>query len=406
MRSTFKVLFYAKRTAVKSDGTLPIMGRITVNGTIAQFSCKLNIRTSLWDAKSYRVSGKSLESQRINARLDNIKSQIHKQYQHICDHDAYVTAEKVKNAYLGFGSEYKKVLELLDEHLSDLKKRIGRDRAQNTYDNCSYYRNYIAEFISYKYRVSDMPIRELEFKFIEEFCVYLKCTRNMRPGTIVGAVIRLKWVTHTAHANGWISVDPFCQFKYHPQYRERRFLTDEELTTLINTPLNNAAQNRIRDIFLFCTFTGLSYIDVRNLVYSDLKERNGELWIIKNRQKTQTQFAVRLLPVARQLADKYRGMTDGIHVFTVNDRRSMNISLKRISQKCSFDFTLSTHMGRHTFATTVTLTQGVPLETVSKMLGHKQITTTQIYAKITQEKIGRELDRLEEKISDKYKLVL
>lgn len=380
------------------------MGRITINGTIAQFSCKLNASDGLWDVKGNCASGKSVESRSINYELDNIRSQIRKHYQYICDRESYVDAEMVKNAYLGFGAKYKKVLELLDESLSDLQSRIGKDRAQSTYDNYVYYRNYISDFITCKYHVSDVVIGSLESKFIKRFSDYLSFDLGLRSGTIVGAIIRLKWVTKYAHDKGWITTDPFCQFEYHPQFRERHFLSETELTRLITLPLKHSGQKRIRDIFLFCTFTGLAYVDIKNLTYADLQEKDGELWIIKNRHKTKTQFSVCLLPIARQLVDQYRGLSDGIHVFTVNDRRSMNLSLGNIARKCGFNFSFSTHTARHTFATTVCLTQGMPIETVSKMMGHKKITTTQIYAKITRDKIHREMHMLAAKIGSKYQL--
>lgn len=405
MRSTFKVLYYVKHKNEKR-GLVPIMGRITVNGTIAQFSCKLTVRTTLWDAKANRAAGKSLEARLTNEKLDHIKSQIHKQYQSICDHDSFVTAEKVKNAYLGFGSDFKTVIELLDEHLAELKKRIGRDAAQSTFDNYTYYRNYIADFIRFKLDLSDIPIRELESSFIENFVSYLTGERGLSSGTIIGAVIRLKWVTGTAHSKGWIKIDPFEKYKYHPDYKERQFLYEEDLSVLMKAEFSSPAQERIRDIFIFCCFTGLAYIDVKNLTYDDLRSvREGDLWIEKKRSKTGTPFAVKLLPVAKDLVEKYRGATDGEYVFPVNDRRSMNASLKKIAKKCGIKANLSMHIGRHSFATTVTLSQGVPLETVSKMLGHKQITTTQIYAKITKNKIETDMNALQAKLDGRFVMV-
>lgn len=402
MRSTFKVIFYVKYKNEK-NGIVPIMGRITVNGTISQFSCKVSVKKTLWDAKSNRASGKSIEAREINQTLDNIKSQIHKQYQYICDHDAYVTAEKIKNAYLGFGSDFKKVVELLDEHLAELKNRIGRDAALSTFSNYTYYRNYIADFIQFKLKLSDIPIRELEPTFINKFVSYLTVERKLSPGTIIGAVIRIKWVTDTAHSKGWIKIDPFEKYKYHAVYKERQFLFEEDLKILMSAEIKLPSQKCVRDIFIFCCFTGLAYIDVRKLTYQDLRtNKEGDVWIEKKRAKTGTPFAVKLLPVAKDLVEKYRGTTDGIHVFPVKDRRSMNASLKKIAKICGLKSNLSMHIGRHSFATTVTLSQGVPLETVSKMLGHKQITTTQIYAKITNDKIDRDMSVLTAKLEGIY----
>ncbi len=173
----------------------------------------------------------------------------------------------------------------------------------------------------------------------------------------------------------------------------------------MNAHLPNYKTGIVRDIFVFCCFTGLCYADVKKLSRPDIhRDESGQMWIIDNRTKTGTQFRVKLLPAARQLVEKYSllSLPDGA-VFPVKSRDSLNTSLKQVARHAGLSFVPSTHTGRHTFATTVTLSQGVPLETVSKMLGHKHITTTQIYAKITNDKIGRDMDALENRIGEKYK---
>ena len=145
-RSTFKVLFFVKRQSEKS-GQVPVMGRITINGTMSQFSCKLTVRSTLWDAKANKASGKSLESQRINEKLENIKTNIGKQYQRLCDRDSYVTAEKVRNAFLGMGDDCRLLLQTFDEYLADFRKRVGKDRAYSSYDNYRKRRNRLASRI-------------------------------------------------------------------------------------------------------------------------------------------------------------------------------------------------------------------------------------------------------------------
>lgn len=132
--STFKVLFYLKKRSEK-NGKVPVMGRITVNGTISQFSCKLHIRPSLWDTEANKASGKSVEAQRINEKLENIKTNIGKQYQRICDRDSYVTADKVKNAWQGFGDDCRLLMQTFDEYLAAFAKRVGKDRASGTFNN-------------------------------------------------------------------------------------------------------------------------------------------------------------------------------------------------------------------------------------------------------------------------------
>ena len=172
-RSTFKVLFYLKRQNEK-NGKVPIMGRITINGTISQFSCKLFVSPKLWDTKANKAAGKSVIAQRINEKLENIKTNIGKQYQHICDRDSYVTAEKVKNAWQGFGDEYRLLMQTFDEYLQDFRqKRVGKDRAASTLEAYTRQRNRLAGFLQYEYGVTDIPFKELKRDFIEKYVIYL-----------------------------------------------------------------------------------------------------------------------------------------------------------------------------------------------------------------------------------------
>jgi integrase len=353
-RSTFKVLFYVKRQAEKS-GQVPIMGRITINGTMSQFSCKLTVRSSLWDAKANKAAGKSLESQRINEKLENIKTNIGKQYQRLCDRDSYVTAEKVRNAFLGMG------------------------------DDC----------------------RLLLQTFIEKFVVYLSTVKGLASGTICAGVKKLRLMTYTAYKNGWISVDPFAGFHVRPQYAERRYLSASELQAVMDVELPNYRTGINRDVFVFCAFTGLSHSDVAKLTHADIHtDDNGDHWIIDKRQKTGTQFRVKLLPVAEMLYKRYKDTyRTSKKVFPLKGTyKTLNMSLRHVARHAGLSFNPTIHMARHTFATTVTLTQGVPLETVSKMLGHKHITTTQIYAQITNDKIGQDMAALSEKLDSVFKI--
>ena len=405
-RSTFKVLFYVKRLSEKL-GQVPIMGRITINGTMSQFSCKLSVRSSLWDAKANKASGKSLESQRINEKLENIKTNIGKQYQRLCDRDSYVTAEKVRNAFLGMGDDCRLLLQTFDEYLAGFLKRVGKDRAYSSYEDYRKRRRRLASFLEYEYRVKDIPFKELKRDFIEKFVVYLSSVQGMRSGTIHSTIKKLKLMTYTAYKNGWIPVDPFAGFYVKAEYAERRYLSASELQAVMDVRLPNYRTGINRDAFVFCAFTGLSHADVSKLTYADIHtDDNGERWIIDRRQKTGTQFRVKLLPVAEMLYERYKDMhLSGDRVFPLKGTyKTLNMSLRHVARHAGLSFNPTIHMARHTFATTVTLTQGVPLETVSKMLGHKRITTTQIYAKITNDKIGQDMAALSEKLSSVFKV--
>ena len=405
-RSTFKVLFYVKRLSEK-HGQVPIMGRITINGTMSQFSCKLSVRSSLWDAKANKASGKSLESQRINEKLENIKTNIGKQYQRLCDRDSYVTAEKVRNAFLGMGDDCRLLLQTFDEYLAGFLKRVGKDRAYSSYEDYRKRRRRLASFLEYEYRVKDIPFKELKRDFIEKFVVYLSSVQGMRSGTIHSTIKKLKLMTYTAYKSGWIPVDPFAGFYVKAEYAERRYLSASELQAVMDVRLPNYRTGINRDAFVFCAFTGLSHADVSKLTYADIHtDDNGERWIIDRRQKTGTQFRVKLLPVAEMLYERYKDMhLSGDRVFPLKGTyKTLNMSLRHVARHAGLSFNPTIHMARHTFATTITLSQGMPIETVSCLLGHTNIKTTQIYAKINNEKISRDMSALTERLGDKYRL--
>lgn len=220
-------------------------------------------------------------------------------------------------------------------------------------------------------------------EFIEKYVVYLSTVRGMLPGPLPNAIKKLKLMTYTAFKNGWIASDPFAGFRVAGKYRDRRFLSESELQAVMDVQVPNYKTAIVRDIFVFCCFTGLAYADVKKLSYDDIHtDERGDMWIIDNRAKTGTQFRVKLLPVAKSLVEKYsRLRLPDNKVFPVKDCASMDMSLRHVARHAGLSFNPTMHVARHTFATTVTLSQGVPLETVSKMLGHKHITTTQIYAK-------------------------
>ena len=383
------------------------MGHITINCTMSQFSCKLSVPISLWDTKANKAAGKSLEARRINEKLENIKTNIGKQYQRLCDRDSYVTAEKVRNAFLGMGDDCRLLLQTFDEYLAGFLERVGKDRAYSSYEDYCKRRRRLASFLEYEYRVKDIAFKELKREFIEKFVVYLSSVQGMRSGTIHSTIKKLKLMTYTAYKNNWIAADPFAGFYVKAEYSERRYLSASELQAVMDVELPNYRTGINRDAFVFCAFTGLSHADVVKLTHADIyTDDNGDRWIIDRRQKTGTQFRVKLLPVAAMLYDRYKDMhLSGDRVFPLKGTyNTLNMSLRHVARHAGLSFNPTIHLARHTFATTVTLTQGVPLETVSKMLGHKRITTTQIYARITNDKIGRDMAALSEKLNGIFRV--
>lgn len=406
MRSTFKVLFYLKKNNLKPDGKAPVMGRITVNGTIAQFSCKFDIKPSLWDTTANRAAGKSVEAQKINQKLDNIKTQIGKQYQSISNRDNFVSAEKVKNGYLGFGDEYRTFFSIADEFFESYRKRVGKDRTEGSYEQLLINRRRVEMFLKDRYNLSDIPIREIESLFIEDYYTYLLEERNLAGSTLLTAITKLKQIMLIAQRKGYIHINPFAGFRFKAKTRDRGYLTEDELQRFMTVELRRYKQRQIRDIFVFQAFTGLAYADVKKLTFDDIQTSfDGELWLITKRKKTGTTFYVKLLPVAKQLIEQYRLVAKNQFIFPVpSNVENMNRTLRRIGKQAGVTKWISSHMARHTMATTVCLSQGVPIETVSQMLGHSNIHTTQIYAKITNEKISRDMAALTDRIGDKYQV--
>ena len=406
MRSTFKVLFYLKRNKEKTQSVVPLMGRITVNGTISQFSAKLSVPERLWEVRGGRAKGRSLEADRINRYLDDIRSQIDRHYRDIRDRESYVTAEKVKNAWLGFGKRYRTLLSTFRSFTDDLHGRIGVDRSKNTWYRYLATMKHLQAFLTAKYRVSDIALAELEQSFIEQFHVYLKTERALKLTSICRYLDCLINVVKVSFNDGIMPRNPFASYRYNEPTPERAFLNEAEILTLQHAALRTKKQRIIRDLFLFSCFTGICYADMKSLVWKQFEQdAHGDWWVTGNRCKTDTQYVVKLLPAALSILERYReGGAERVFAFMPH-LNTVDRSLKRIAVLCGIEKKLTFHMRRHTYATTICLMNGVSLETLSKMLGHKRITTTQTYAKVTQPMIDREVEMLKEKLADKFMAV-
>ena len=399
-RSTFKVLFYVNGSKEK-NGIVPIMGRVTINGSVAQFSCKQTIPKTLWDAKGNRAKGKSIEARDINHALDNIKAQIIKHYQRISDREAYVTAEMVRNAYQGIGSEYETLLGAFDKDNATFQKRVGTDRVKATYMARVRARNHVAAFIKANYKRSDLSMLELTPDFIKEFAVFLSTDRGLQNGSIWTNCMWLKGVVMRAHFNGLIPRNPFAQFHISPNIKEREYLTEEELKTLMTHEFVDAKLSYIRDIFVFVSFTALSFVDVKELTTDDIVEVNGEKWILSKRHKTKIPFQVKLLDIPLQIIKRYEEFQTDKSVFPNLNYWSICKPLKKMIKECGITKDISFHCSRHGFAT-LALSKGMPIESVSRVLGHTNIVTTQLYAKITTQKIDHDLTMFGDKLNQSF----
>lgn len=400
MRSTFKVLFYVNGSKEK-NGIVPIMGRVTINGSVAQFSCKQSIHKDLWDVKGNRAKGKSKESRDINLALDNIKAQIIKHYQRISDREAFVTAEMVRNAYQGIGTEYETLLRAFDKENKAFAKRVGKDRSLSTYQKYLTVRKYLAEFIKVHYKRTDIAMNELTEDFIRDYCLYLRNEVGLAQSSVWIYSIPLKHIVTTAHYNGKIARNPFAQYKVDPDHKERGFLTEDELQAFTTVELNNPDLELARDLFVFGCWTGISFIDIKNLTTENITILGGSPWIVSKRQKTGVPFQIKLMDIPMQIIKRYEPYRISNNLFNIGSHDTINKRIKEVAKLCGIEKRTSFHLSRHTFAV-LALNYGMPIESVSKILGHTNITTTQIYAKVTNTKLEHDISMFENRVCERF----
>jgi integrase len=409
MNEELKVSFYLKRerknekTDVDANPIYPIVGKIIIGKSIAQFSSKLKIGEHLWNVRSGRASGKSKIATELNREINKINLSIHSYYKDIFKRTGKVTALEVKNAFQGIASTQTTLLVLFETMLQELHARIGIDRAQATYDGCEVVYKHVKRFIKAKYNVRDIPLHLLDLSFIEAFDFYLRVERCLKPSTVITTIVILLKVAKMALRRNLVAHPPFFGYKLGRAELQNRSLSVEEFEQLISTPLLSFNLNFVRDLFVFASFTGISYTDLKNLTWKEIiTEEDGSLWISKSRQKTGIPFNVKLLDISIQIMEKYRGLAKESFVFDVPYLQKINTALKEIAGLCAIKRNLTFHLSRHTFASQICLSQGVPIESVSRMLGHKDIRTTQRYARVNQEKIGNDMKLLSIRLESKF----
>lgn len=399
-RSTYAMIFYIDRDKTKKNGMCPVMGRITIDKSKAQFSTKIDVNPDLWDGKTGRSKGNSRESGKINNALERLEKKIRGYYEEISFSQGYVTAELIKNALKGIGKKEEMLLKLFAEHNEEFMKRIGVNRVQDTYYHYTLSYRHLYEFLLQKYELEDIPIRRLNLPFIDAYDFYLRVDKQMSQHTISGHMITLKKIVRRAVNQGTLRCDPF--FHYIPEQPERncRHLKAEEIEKIMQVYIESKRVRHTRDMFVFSCFTGLAYVDLSNLSDKHLRtEADGSLWICINRQKTGSESNIRLLDIPKQIIEKYSHERKSDKIFNTVSLACVCRNLKVIAKLCGIKH-ITFHMARHNFGTHITLSQGVPIETVSRMMGHGSITTTQIYAKITNQKVNEDMKLLSGKIAD------
>jgi site-specific recombinase XerD len=402
MKSTLSISFYLKRERQKANGNVPVMGRITINGKFAQFSAKVEIKPEYWNVKAGKATGKSIEAQQVNAILNSMSVTMTKIYRDLQEREKNVTPEKVKNIFFGVEVTHYMLLELFTKHNEDVNKQVGISKSAATYQKYEVTRKHLEKFIKEKYNVSDISLKEINHMFISDFEVYLLTTGKCNANTTAKFMQFFQRIIIMAKNNGWIYADPFASYKIRIMKVDRGYLTEDELDKISNKEFASKRLEQVRDIFIFSSFTGLAYIDVKNLREEHIRTSfDGKLWIMTKRQKTNTNSNIPLLDIPQQILNKYKGTLPNENILPIVSNQKMNAYLKEIGDICGIEKRLTFHLARHTFATTVTLAKGVPIESVSKMLGHTNIKTTQIYARITDGKVSNDMAALAEKINPK-----
>lgn len=394
-RSTFAILFYINRTKIRKDGTCQLLCKVSIDAEWEQIGTKASVNPDIWNPETGRADGRSENAVMVNRAIDELTGEITDHYNHIKKSLGFVTAELVKNAVKGVGQKPVTLLALFREHNEEFKKRIGVDRIKETYD--SYQRSYkhLAAFVQGKKGVEDITLRSLDKVFYDDFEIFLRTDCKMKPKTVHEHLYRLKKMTMRAVSQGTLRRDPYCRL--HPELpkRKSRHLKLEDLKTLMSTQIDKPNLQRVRDWFIFSTFTGLAYADLKRLSVNDITQaEDGSWWIHINRKKTDTPSVIKLLDVPLRIIEKYRHERQGDKVFNLYTRRYLIKLTRELGEE--YGFYLTFHKARHNFGTHMTLSLGVPLETVSKMMGHTNITTTQIYAQVTDKKVDEDMKRLKE----------
>ncbi|QQX76446.1 MULTISPECIES: site-specific integrase [Aequorivita] len=403
MQSTFSILFYPKGNDIDKNGNSPIYARITVNNKRSEFSIRRKVSLSKWNSEAGTIRGSSSEVGDFNKYTAAIRIKLHKIYEKLLEEDIIITSAMIKNIYLGKNIKHKMLLEIFQEHNDKVENLIGRDFAAGTAERYRTAKKHIGEYILKEYGNDDIPVKDVDHTFITGFEYYLKTTRNCSHNTAIKYITNFKKIIRIAYANDWINKDPFVHWKAKLKIVDREFLNESELQVLVEKDFGIPRLDQVKDVFVFSCFTGLAYADAKKLSSDNIiLDISGERWIKIKRSKTDTRSSIPLLAIPQAIIEKYAESpeTASGNLLPVLSNQKTNAYLKEIADLCGIKKNLTFHLARHTFATTVTLTNGVPIESVSKMLGHKSLKTTQHYAKIIDKKVSEDMKALKGKLAN------
>ncbi len=407
MATLLSILFFPKKGRSTSPESAVLYTRITYKGKRAEFSTSRKIPLQMWNSKTGKARGTSDQARAINKFLHSIRASLYEIHDRLLRENDDISATTIKDIYLGKVEKQFMLLEIFQDHNDQMKSLIGKGFTKGTLQRYNACKKHIEEFLAFRGKAKDIPVEEVDHKFITGFDHYLRSEKDCAHNTAQKYIVNFKKIIRIAHANQWIQKDPFFHWKGSWKSSEREFLTDLELQQMAEKDFDIPRLELVRDIFLFCCYTGLAFADVKKLSSDDIVYNiSGKRWIKTKRQKTKTLSSIPLLEIPEVILEKYSThphVLSGKGVLPVLTNQKSNSYLKEIADVCGIKKNLTTHLARHTFATTVTLSKGVPIESVGKMLGHRSLKTTQIYAKVLDEKVGRDMEILEQIAKPMYK---
>jgi site-specific recombinase XerD len=402
MKKTFNQNFIIRQVSKNGGTTSLVYLRITVNGRRTELSLQRECETAKWDSSRGRLIGKTEDVRSFNIYLDSVQGKIYEIFQGFISSGIDFDAVKIKARYLGLDNKQPKMfLEVYEGHNKEFELLVGRGLSYRSLQKYRTIKGYVAEFISSQYRSSDIELDKVDYEFIRSFEIWIKTVKGCCHNTTINYLKKIKKIINQCLAKRWIHVNPFAAYKMSVNETHKTFLSEHELSIVAGVKLTNSSLEHVRDLFLFSCYTGLAYCDVIRLTTRNVVVGvDGDKWISINRAKTNTPSKIPLLPSAVTILSKYVNspvVEISGTLLPVMSNQWINVYLKELAELCGIPKGLTFHCARHTFATTVTLTNGVPIETVSKMLGHKSIKTTQHYAKIVDKKVSDDMQVLKMK---------
>jgi len=401
-RKTFSILFFIKRTKLLKNGEAPIFLRITVDGLRSETSILRSISPTQWNEKKGCANPVNSKNKELNHYLEHVRYKLYEVQKNLEDENIVISAQSLKCRFTGEDDKNISLVDFYQDHNVKIKELIGKGMALATFKRHETSLRHVQSFIKYSSNKDDLSLKEVDSEFIKEYDHYLRVVRNCNNNSTVKYVRNLGKIVRSAKEKGLIKQNPMDVIKLKTQEVEKPFLNKIELENLINKEFSIKRIEQVKDVFVFCCFTGLAFVDVKGLTPNDVvKGVDGQNWIRKRRQKTQNWCNIPILPIAQKILDKYSLCYVGVaqnFLLPVLSNQKMNAYLKEIAELTGITKQLTTHCARHTFATTVTLANNVSMETVSKMLGHSSLRMTQHYAKILDSTIGKEMELLSQKL--------